>query len=447
MNLIVSDKQRIILGLGKTGYSCVKFLSEKNIPVQVWDTRKNPPFLDECRKNFPNVNIILGPLNAEQLSRFDQIVISPGLPMNDPAIVYAKQQGSEVIGDVDLFVQYCNGKIVAITGSNAKSTVTSMVGHLLESIGQKVKVGGNLGVPMLELLDIDTQVYILELSSFQLETTHELNADVATVLNVSEDHMDRYDSFSQYYMAKHRVFNGCKSIVVNRDDALSQPLVSDKYPKITFSKNSPDINQYGLIELDSAMYLAKGFNPIIAVSELNLMGRHNYCNYLAALAICDCLKFEPKQFVSALSNFKGLAHRCEKIQTIDDVIFINDSKATNVGATLAAIDGLSDKNIHLILGGVGKGADFSALKPAIEKQVKSVAIFGESKNELFELLKQNVNVNVTLQNDLKSALNFLFNTAKPNDVILLSPACASFDMFENFEDRGSKFVELVGQLQ
>ena len=445
MSLIVSDTRRVILGLGKTGYSCVKFLSDQNIPVTVCDTREAPPFLEQCKKEYPNVTVELGELDAEYLASFTHIIISPGLALNHPAIEFAKNKGVEIIGDVDLFVQNNQAKLVAITGSNAKSTVTSLVGHLLESIDLKVKIGGNLGEPMLELLDDQTQIYVLELSSFQLETTHQLNADVATVLNVSEDHMDRYASFSQYYMAKHRVFNGCKSIVVNRDDAMTQPLVSDNYPKITFAKGSPDINQYGLIELDSLVYLAKGFNPIVAVSDLGLMGRHNYCNYLASLAICESLGYEPKQFVDALKSFKGLAHRCEKIKTINDVVFINDSKATNVGATFAAIDGLSDQPIHLVLGGVGKGADFSDLKPAIKNQVTSVSLIGECADELFELLKEECVIQK--HDSLSDSVNWLFERANKNDVVMLSPACASFDMFENFEKRGEAFVKIVETLK
>ncbi|MCJ8311780.1 MAG: UDP-N-acetylmuramoyl-L-alanine--D-glutamate ligase [Saccharospirillaceae bacterium] len=445
MSLIVSDKRRVILGLGKTGYSCVKFLSEQNIPVTVWDTREAPPYLEQCKKEFPNVNIQLGELDAEDLASFSQIILSPGLALNHPAIVFAKNKGVEIIGDVDLFVQYNQAKIIAITGSNAKSTVTTLVGHLLESIGVKAKVGGNLGVPMLELLDTQTQVYVLELSSFQLETTHQLNADVATVLNVSEDHMDRYTSFSHYHLAKHRIFKGCKKMVVNKDDALTQPLVSDNYPTKLFTKNVPDINQFGLITENGDTFLAKGFIKLINVNELSLIGSHNYCNYLAALALCESLDYNANQFVEGLKSFKGLTHRCEKIATINAVTFIDDSKATNVGATLAAIDGLNDKSIHLILGGVGKGADFSDLKPAINKQVKSVALIGECTDELFELLKDECEIKK--HETLADSVKWLFEIANENDVVMLSPACASFDMFKNFEKRGEAFAKIVESLK
>ena len=445
MSLIVSDKRRVILGLGKTGYSCVKFLSEQNIPVTVCDTRDAPPFLNQCKKEYPNVTIHLGELDSEYLAGFSQIIISPGLALNNPAIEYAKNKGVEIIGDVDLFVQNSKAQLIAITGSNAKSTVTSLVGHLLESINVKVKIGGNLGEPMLELLDDDTQVYVLELSSFQLETTHQLNADVATVLNASEDHMDRYASFAHYHLAKHRIFNGCKKIVINKDDALSQPLVSDNYPAKLFTKNKPDINQFGLVTDSDGTFLAKGFIQLVNVNELNLMGTHNYCNYLASLALCESLGYSADQFIEALKSFKGLAHRCEKIATIKGVIFVNDSKATNVGATLAAIDGLNDKAIHLVLGGVGKGADFSKLKPAIKNNVNSVSLIGECADELFELL--NGECKIQKHKTLNDSVKWLFENANEGEVVMLSPACASFDMFENFEKRGEEFLKIVEALK
>ena len=357
-----------------------------------------------------------------------------------------------MVGDIQLLRRATEVPIIAITGSNAKSTVTTLVGMMAQDAGKKVAVGGNLGRPALDLLKDQPELIVLELSSFQLETTSNLNAEVAVVLNLSEDHLDRHGDMLGYHKAKHRIFQGVKKVVYNRDDSLSRPLVPDVTPIQSFGLNAPDLNQYGVLrEADGTMWLARGLERLIKTSDLYIQGMHNVANALACIALGEAVGLPLQSMLNTLKHFKGLEHRCEYVQTIANVRYYNDSKGTNVGATLAAIDGLGaaiavkQGKLALILGGQGKGQDFKPLRTAIQKYVKAVILIGEDA----ALIEQAIQGSTTIlhANSLKDAVALAQQATQAEDVVLLSPACASFDMFKSYNDRGQQFVACVNALQ
>ncbi|OEC47214.1 UDP-N-acetylmuramoyl-L-alanine--D-glutamate ligase [Pseudomonas sp. 1D4] len=442
MSLIASDHFRIVVGLGKSGMSLVRFLARQGVPFAVADTRENPPELAKLRLQFPQVEVRCGELDVEFLCRAQVLYVSPGLALATPALQEAAKRGVKLSGDIELFARHAKAPIVAITGSNAKSTVTTLVGDMARAAGKRVAVGGNLGTPALDLLADDIELYVMELSSFQLETTERLNAEVATVLNVSEDHMDRYADMQAYHLAKHRIFRGARQVVVNRGDALSRPLVADQLPCWSFGLNKPDFKAFGLIEEDGEKYLAYQFEKLMPVRELKVRGAHNQANALAALALGHAvgLPFEP--MLVALREFTGLAHRCQWVRELRGVAYYDDSKATNVGAALAAIDGLGadiDGKLVLIAGGDGKGADFSGLTAPVARYCRAVVLLGRDA-ELIAAALGNAVPLVRVQT-LDEAVQRCAELAHEGDAVLLSPACASLDMFKNFEERGRLFAQ------
>ena len=447
MSLIASDHFRIVVGLGKSGMSLVRFLANRGTSFAVADTRENPPELVTLRRDYPHVEVRCGELDVEFLCRADELYVSPGLALATPALQAAAARGVKLSGDIELFARNAKAPIVAISGSNAKSTVTTLVGEMAAAAGKRVAVGGNLGTPALDLLSDDIELYVMELSSFQLETTDQLSAEVATVLNVSEDHMDRYSGLPAYHLAKHRIFRGARQVVVNRQDALSRPLIGEGVPCWTFGLNRPDINGFGLREENGEKYLAFQFENLMPVSELKIRGAHNQANALAALALGHAagLPFEP--MLAALRSFAGLVHRCQWVRELDGVSYYDDSKATNVGAALAAIEGLgADINGKLVLiaGGDGKGADFSALQAPVATHCRAVVLLGRDA----ELLAVTFGDSVPLirVKTLEEAVQRAAELALEGDAVLLSPACASLDMFKNFEERGRLFAQAVGDL-
>ncbi|WOD12113.1 UDP-N-acetylmuramoyl-L-alanine--D-glutamate ligase [Pseudomonas sp. NyZ704] len=447
MSLITTDKQRIIVGLGKTGLSVARYLAGRGLPFAVADTRDNPPGLDQLKRFAPMADLHLGELDAEVLSRASELVVSPGIALSTPALVKAKAAGVSLVGDVELFAREAKAPIVAITGSNAKSTVTTLVGDMATAAGKRAAVGGNLGTPALDLLDENADLYVLELSSFQLETTDKLNAEVATVLNVSEDHMDRYPSLLAYHQAKHRIFRGASQVVVNRDDDLSRALVADQLPCWTFGLSRPDFKGFGLMESDGQTCLAFQFDALMPVTELKIKGAHNQANALAALALGHAVGLPMPAMLNALREFAGLPHRCQWVGQAAGVDYYNDSKATNVGAALAAINGfaaeMTGKQI-LIAGGDGKGADFAPLNSAVQQHCRAVVLLGRDAPALEQALAGEVPlIQVT---SLDEAVTAAAQIAQPGDMVLLSPACASLDMFRNFEERGDVFAKAVGRL-
>ena len=444
MSLIASDHFRIVVGLGKSGMSLVRFLANRGTSFAVADTRENPPELVTLRRDYPHVEVRCGELDVEFLCRADELYVSPGLALATPALQAAAARGVKLSGDIDLFARNAKAPIVAISGSNAKSTVTTLVGEMAAAAGKRVAVGGNLGVPALDLLSDDVELYVMELSSFQLETTHDLGAEVATVLNVSEDHMDRYSGLPAYHLAKHRIFRGAQQVVVNRQDALSRPLPVEGRPCFSFGLNTPDFKAFGLREVDGEKYLAFEFQNLLPVRELKIRGAHNQSNALAALALGHAagLPFEP--MLAALREFAGLAHRCQWVREHNAVSWYDDSKATNVGAALAAIEGLGadiDGKLVLIAGGDGKGADFAALREPVARYCRAVVLLGRDAQRLGQALAGQVPQ--IYVNTLDEAVQQCAALAQPGDAVLLSPACASLDMFKNFEQRGQLFAQAV----
>ncbi|MBX8549149.1 UDP-N-acetylmuramoyl-L-alanine--D-glutamate ligase [Pseudomonas lijiangensis] len=444
MSLIVSDRFRIVVGLGKSGMSLVRFLANRGVAFAVADTRENPPELATLRRDYPQVEVRCGELDVEFLCRADELYVSPGLALATPALQEAHARGVKMSGDLDLFARYAKAPIIAITGSNAKSTVTTLVGEMAQAAGKRVAVGGNLGMPALDLLSDDVELYVMELSSFQLETTHELNAEVATVLNVSEDHMDRYSGLPAYHLAKHRIFRGARQVVVNRQDALSRPLIGEGLPCWTFGLTKPDFNGFGLREENGEKYLAFQFDNLMPVRELKVRGAHNQANALAALALGHAVGLPFDAMLSSLRTFTGLEHRCQWVRELAGVHYYNDSKATNVGAALAAIEGLGADitgKLVLIAGGDGKGADFSGLRAAVAAHCRAVILLGRDA----ELIAQALGDAAPLVrvSTLEESVQRSAELAQEGDAVLLSPACASLDMFKNYEERGRLFAQAV----
>ena len=447
MSLIASDQFRIVVGLGKSGMSLVRHLARRGLPFAVADTRAAPPELETLRRDFPQIEVRCGALDVEFLCRASELLVSPGLALATPALQQAAARGVKLSGDIELFAREARAPIVAITGSNAKSTVTTLVGEMAAAAGRKVAVGGNLGTPALDLLADDVELYVIELSSFQLETTDVLNAEVATCLNVSEDHMDRYADLQAYHLAKHRIFRGARQVVVNRDDALSRPLVADQLPCWTFGLGKPDFRGFGLVEENGEKWLAFQFEPLMPARELKIRGAHNQANALAALALGHAVGLQFAPMLDTLKTFAGLPHRCQWVRERRGVNYYDDSKATNVGAALAAIEGLGadiDGQLVLIAGGDGKGADFSSLRGPVAQHCRAVVLLGRDAGLIADALGDAVpQVRVA---SLDEAVQRCAELAEPGDAVLLSPACASLDMFKNFEERGRLFAAAVEAL-
>ncbi|WP_285962425.1 UDP-N-acetylmuramoyl-L-alanine--D-glutamate ligase [Pseudomonas tohonis] len=444
MSLIASDQFRIVVGLGKSGMSLVRFLARQGVRFAVADTRENPPELATLRAQYPEVEVRCGELDVDFLCRASELYVSPGLAIATPALQEAAKRGVKLSGDIELFARHAKAPIVAISGSNAKSTVTTLVGEMAQAAGRRVAVGGNLGTPALDLLADDIELYVMELSSFQLETTDRLNAEVATVLNVSEDHMDRYADMQAYHLAKHRIFRGARQVVVNRGDALSRPLVADQLPCWTFGLNKPDFRGFGLIEEEGEKYLAFQFEKLLPVRELKVRGAHNQANALAALALGHAVGLPMEPMLETLKTFTGLAHRCQWVREREGVAYYDDSKATNVGAALAAIEGLGadiDGKLVLIAGGDGKGADFSGMREPVAGFCRAVVLLGRDAELIARALGDAVPL-VRVQT-LDEAVSRAAELAVRGDAVLLSPACASLDMFKNFEERGRLFAQAV----
>lgn len=449
---MMSNNLHVIVGLGVTGTSCVRYLRAQHIPVAVTDTRLEPPGLALFKETYPDVRLALGEISEQLLAEASTIVISPGVPLQTPAIAKQQAAGTRIIGDIELFAQAAKGPVIAITGSNAKSTVTTLVGLMVKAAGMPVKVGGNLGVPALELLEeaehaVTMPTYVLELSSFQLETTFSLHPQVASVLNITPDHMDRYVDFNAYSSTKRRIYQNCQIAVCNRDDSHTE--CSDLYTvrRFYFTLSEPVQNEFGLLKKDSDIYLAFENEIIMSVKELPVCGRHYQANALAALAIGHSLGLPMSAMQQVLCEFKGLTHRCQLVRKHNDIAWYNDSKGTNVGATLAAVEGLGSEikgKLILIAGGVGKGADFSVLSPAIARYVRTAILLGEAQEILAKSLKGVCEL--VLVKDMAEAIQRADQKAHPGDCVLLSPACASFDMFRNFEHRGEVFMQLVREL-
>ncbi len=435
----------VIIGLGETGFSCVQYYAAQGIPVIVMDSRENPPKLSELKKNYPHVPVYTGMFPKEILQKTKTLVLSPGVSQDHPDIQHWLSREAEMIGDIELLARTMGSDpiVVAITGSNGKSTVTTLVGEMAKAAGLRVGVGGNLGTPVLELLNKTPDLYVLELSSFQLETTYSLKPKAATVLNLCPDHLDRYGSIDAYQKAKHRIFNHAEYIIYNRDDP---QLPSSLKKTMSFGIDMPLENQYGLTKNKDSLWLARGSELLLPASKLKIAGRHNLSNALAALALGESIGLPMASMLSVLQSFAGLPHRAEWVCDYLGVPWINDSKGTNVGATLATLTGLADTITGkwvLIAGGVAKNADFSPLVPIIQQYCQSVILIGEAAETLYNLL--HAAVDCIRATDMTDAVQKAADCVKPGDGVLLSPICASYDMFKNFEERGNAFKSVINQ--
>ncbi|HLV76650.1 MAG TPA: UDP-N-acetylmuramoyl-L-alanine--D-glutamate ligase [Marinobacter sp.] len=443
MAVIVSDRRTLIVGLGKTGLSCVRYLSGTGRALAVADSRQNPPGLDELRARWPEVPVYLGEFSAELFAGFNELVVSPGVSIAHPAIAAAAEQGAVIRGDIDLFAEAADAPVIAITGSNGKTTVATLLGDMARACGRNVQVGGNIGTPALDLLGQGADLYVLELSSFQLETTHELRARAATVLNVSDDHMDRYDGKMAYFEAKQRIYRGCQTAVVNLDDALSTPMARSNLRFLCFGFNRVNPDTFSTRDDEQGTWITWGFDNLLQASELNLMGRHNLSNVMAALALGHAAGLPMETMLEAAREFRGLPHRCEFIRQLGGVDYINDSKGTNTGATVAAIESLAPPRGQLVLiaGGDGKGADFTPLAEPVSRHCRGVVLFGRDADAIARALPDGVRT--VKAGSLAEAVTQARDMAEAGDRVLLSPACASLDMFRDYNDRGDQFRALV----
>lgn len=441
-DLIASSGDEVIFGLGATGLSCARFLHREGRRFTVIDTRSAPPELATLQREMPEVVVFAGDIPEAIVTRGGEWVVSPGIALEDPLVERALAAGAEVVGDIDLFMRAARAPVVGITGSNAKSTVTALLGEMALEAGLNVGVGGNLGTPALDLLAEERELYVLELSSFQLERAGDLGLAVATVLNVSADHLDRHGSLPRYHQAKHRIFRGCHKAVIHRDDPLTLPLLAAAVPVISWRLREPELGGFGLRLLDGVETLCFGFEALLPVTALGIKGRHNVANALAAFALGRAAGLPLDPMVAAAQRFAGLPHRCQLAAEAGGIRFVNDSKGTNVGATVAALEGLaSEGNVVLIAGGISKGQDFRQLRNALQAHCKALVLIGEAAVEI----ETAVNDVVTLQHatDMTDAVARATALAAKGDVVLLSPACASFDMFSGYPARGEAFVAAV----
>jgi UDP-N-acetylmuramoylalanine--D-glutamate ligase len=432
----------LVVGLGETGLSVARFLSRQGVPVAVVDSREQPPGLERLRTELPDdVALFLGEFNAGAFERAQQIVISPGVSMQEPQIAAAVARQVPVIGDIELFAQTVTAPVIAVTGSNGKSTVVTLLGAMARRAGLDVRVGGNIGTPALDLIkDEEPDLYVLELSSFQLETVHSLRPQAAVVLNISADHMDRYHDLQAYAAAKQSIFRQAALQVFNLDDPVVAALVDRARPHVGFTRQQPAANDYGLVEIDAVTWLVHGELRIMPASSICMTGQHNLTNALAALALGEAAGIPLHNMIETLAEFQGLPHRMQYVAEQGGVRWFNDSKGTNVGATLAAIEGFDEKLV-LIAGGDGKGADFSPLAAVMQRKGRGVVLIGKDA-ALLEAVLQGV-VPVRHAADMPQAVRLAAELSRHGDCVLLSPACASTDMYRNFEARGDAYVQAV----
>lgn len=443
MNVPQTGTKTLIVGLGRTGLSCARFLAARGVEIAVTDSRERPPNLQALRNEVPNAAVFVGGFSETALQHADHLVVSPGVSLSTPFVKKARGMGLPVLGDIELFARHAKAPVVAITGSNGKSTVTTLVGAMAEHAGRDVRVGGNLGTPALDLIgSTEPELYVLELSSFQLEITESLHCMVATVLNVSPDHMDRYANVQDYADAKARIFRHCDVAVVNRDDALVRGMAAAA-KRVSFGFNAPAAGDYGIVNQGATRWLMHGDVPLLAETEMRLRGDHNLLNAIAALALGDAAGLPADAMLDTLRQFRGLPHRMEFVLQANGAIWYDDSKATNVGATVAAVSGLAGPLI-VIAGGDGKGQDFAPLAAALIGKARAVILLGKDAPAIEAALGGHTPVQVV--RDMPGAVRAAAQAAQAGDTVLLSPACSSLDMFENFEHRGREFQQAARRL-
>ncbi|WP_131782666.1 UDP-N-acetylmuramoyl-L-alanine--D-glutamate ligase [Legionella gresilensis] len=442
----------LVVGLGKTGHSIANYLQRRNLPFIFYDTRKEVNNLPEFTQQFPGVEIFLSDLPPSIYPQIKEIIASPGVALDIPVFTEARNRGIPIIGDIECFAREVNAPVIAITGTNGKSTVTTLVGEITKAAGLNVAVAGNIGLPVLDLLDDKQQydLWVLELSSFQLDLTYSLAPLAATILNISPDHLDRHFSLEAYRQAKQRIYLKAQFLIYNRDDEQTYPASDIKNINtnlVNFGLDKATTGNWGIIYKDNTYFLANGNLPFLAVDLLRLEGKHNWQNALAACALSFAAGINMEVMSSVLKTFSGLSHRCQKVRTLNGVDWVNDSKGTNIGATISAILGIGGAiqgKIVLIAGGLGKGADFSELKIPVMKFVRAVVLIGKDAAKIEQALEGVVPS--FHAKSLEQAISIASKQAQSGDVVLLSPACASQDMFRDFNHRGEVFTSLVEEL-
>lgn len=435
----------VVVGLGRTGLSCARYLQSRGLSFAVTDSRAAPPESAALEQLAPGIDVRYGGFDEALLDGASQVVASPGVSLKEPFLMSAAARGIPIIGDIELFVREAKAPIAAITGTNGKSTVTTLVGLMANAAGRRAIAGGNLGRPALELLnDPVPELYVLELSSFQLETTLSLRAAAAAVLNVTPDHMDRYDTIEDYAAAKARIFQRCEAAIVNMDDLAVRSMPVESARLLGFSLHADPSAEYYVHMQGDDVTLMRGRERLIAMSELKIRGLHNAANAMASLAMCEALNLSRPACLQALREFAGLPHRSQWVADVNGVRFVNDSKGTNVGATLAAVAGMPG-SLVLIAGGQGKGQDFKPLAQAFRGKVRHVVLIGQDAKQLDAAL-QGV-ATTQFAKDMNEAVQLAANAARAGETVLLSPACASLDMFRDYGHRGDVFAAAVRGLQ
>ena len=431
----------VVVGLGKTGFSVARYLLKRGSRVAVTDNRAEPPELARLLALGGDIVVRTGGFDAALLEHADLVVVSPGVALTGPFFDAARARGLSIVGDIELFARAARAPVVGITGTNGKSTVTTLLGKMAARSGLTMRAGGNLGAPALDLLDEGVELYILELSSFQLETTESLALAAATVLNVTPDHMDRYPDLAAYAAAKARIFARCDVAVINLDDPLVAAMVGPGQRQLSFSLRADVGADYALMRRDDGdWWLMRRAERLLALSQLRLTGLHNAANALAALALAEGLGLPRAACVAALAAFTGLAHRTQWLAEIGGVRYVNDSKGTNVGATLAAVEGMPGPLV-VIAGGDGKGQDFAPLRAAFTGKVRAAVLIGRDARTLGQALAGVCALHYA--DSLEAAVECAARVAQPGDTVLLSPACASLDMFRDYKHRGEVFAEAV----
>ncbi len=444
-NLIEQYGSATVIGLGATGYSVARYLLARGLGVTVFDSRDVPPLANEFRREFPSVTTVFGAFNPEQIIADDLIVASPGVSLKEPLLREAKRNGAHIVGDIELFLQENTKPAIAITGSNGKSTVVTLVGKMCQDSGLETLVAGNIGKPALDALtdSQDFDVVVLELSSFQLETTYQVPAQAAAILNISADHMDRYDSMGDYVLAKARILRGAKRAVLPSHDEWLQQITNANIVTNFELEEPANDSDFGLTRKSNGRWLMKGQNKLMRVRDIPLIGLHNVKNVLSAFALVDFLALPLDGLISSVKSFDGLAHRMQTVSKKNGVRWVNDSKATNIGATSTALQSL-EGGVVWIAGGQAKGADFGDLKHSISDNIKQLILIGEDADKIEGALRGLLPITRSL--DLSAAVAEAANTAQRGDVVLFSPACASFDMFRDFEHRGNEFAACVSDV-
>ncbi|MAF84511.1 MAG: UDP-N-acetylmuramoyl-L-alanine--D-glutamate ligase [Chromatiales bacterium] len=433
----------LVMGMGLTGASCARFFAGRGIVAEFIDTRPEPPGMNAILDAMPDARIQVGEQCSAVRPTIEQIVISPGFDLDASVLGEARGRGLDIVSDIDLFVGECTAPIIAITGSNGKSTVTSMLDEALSAAGLSTAVGANLGTPALDLLDHDTDVFVLELSSFQLERSRAVPATAAVILNLSPDHLDQHGDMSAYRMAKARIYSDCKHAVVNRDEPDLASLVMQGTPVTTFGLDQPMTGQLGIRQTARGECIACGEDLLISVDELPLIGRHNLSNSLAALALGAALGANLNSMAQALKRFSGLPHRMQVVSTAAGAKWINDSKATNVAAAVTSLASIEDP-VVLIAGGDAKGVTFAALATELEGRSCTAILFGQDARRMARELAGSCELQVVT--DIREAVDKALHIVVPGTTVLLAPACSSLDMFSNFAERGDLFTAAVREL-